>query len=74
MRARMNRVLAHAPALTDELVPLLSQAMPVQYARIRGGSRTAQPRALVIDHVCDVLRAYRRACGVIAAGEENHTP
>jgi len=55
-------------------LPLLSQALPVQYARIREGSLAAEPRALVIDHVCDVLRAYRRACGVIATGEEHHTP
>ncbi len=53
-------------------LPLLSQAMPVQYARIREGSLPPEPRPLVIDHVCDVLRAYRRACGVIAAGEENN--
>ena len=63
------------PAPWDQLpLPLVSNFLPAQYARIREGSLAPEPRALVIDHVCDVLRAYRRACGVIAAGEESHTP
>jgi hypothetical protein len=34
----------------------------------------AEPRALVIDRAGDVLRVYRRGCGVIDPGEENDTP
>ncbi len=44
-------------------LPLLSQYTPKQYARVRRGELAAQPRALVIDHVRDVLRAYSHACG-----------
>jgi len=43
-------------------LPLLSQYIPEQYARVRSGELATQPRALVIDHVRDVLRAYSRAC------------
>lgn len=43
-------------------LPLLSQYLPDQYTRVRRGELTAQPRALVIDRVRDVLRGYARAC------------
>ena len=43
-------------------LPLISQHLPDQYARVRRGELVADPRALVIDHVRDVLRAYARAC------------
>ncbi|MGO9957403.1 MAG: D-tagatose-bisphosphate aldolase, class II, non-catalytic subunit [Solirubrobacteraceae bacterium] len=43
-------------------LPLLSQYLPNQYARVRCGDLAAQPRAMVIDRVRDVLRAYSRAC------------
>ena len=43
-------------------LPMLSQHMPDQYARVRRGDLTVQPRALVVDHVRDVLRAYAHAC------------
>jgi D-tagatose-1,6-bisphosphate aldolase subunit GatZ/KbaZ len=42
-------------------LPLLSQYLPDQYARVRDGEVSPQPRALVIDHVRDVLRSYARA-------------
>ena len=42
-------------------LPLISAHLPDQYARIRRGELSAQPHALVIDHVRDVLRAYARA-------------
>jgi D-tagatose-1,6-bisphosphate aldolase subunit GatZ/KbaZ len=45
-------------------LPLISAHLPDQYTRIRRGELVAQPRALVIDHVRDVLRAYARACGL----------
>jgi len=43
-------------------LPLLSQHMPRQYARVRTGELTEDPRALVIDRVRDVLRDYDQAC------------
>jgi D-tagatose-1,6-bisphosphate aldolase subunit GatZ/KbaZ len=43
-------------------LPLLSQHMPDQYAHVRRGNLAARPRALVIDRVRGVLRAYARAC------------
>jgi D-tagatose-1,6-bisphosphate aldolase subunit GatZ/KbaZ len=42
-------------------LPLISQHLPDQYARIRAGELSAEPRALVIDRVRDVLRAYALA-------------
>ena len=43
-------------------LPLISAHLPDQYARVRRGELAAEPHALVIDHVRDVLRAYSRAC------------
>jgi D-tagatose-1,6-bisphosphate aldolase subunit GatZ/KbaZ len=43
-------------------LPLISAHLPDQYARIRRGELAAEPHALVMDHVRDVLRAYARAC------------
>jgi len=43
-------------------LPLISAHLPDQYARARRGELAAEPHALVIDHVRDVLRAYARAC------------
>ncbi len=46
----------------DLPLPLLSQYLPDQYTRIRNGTLAAEPRALVLDRVRDVLRGYARAC------------
>jgi D-tagatose-1,6-bisphosphate aldolase subunit GatZ/KbaZ len=62
VRAAEERLLANL-AGTDLPLPLLSQHLPAQYARIREGELAADPRELVVDQVCDVLRVYRRACG-----------
>ena len=43
-------------------LPLISAHLPDQYARVRRGELAAEPHALVIDHVRDVLRAYACAC------------
>jgi D-tagatose-1,6-bisphosphate aldolase subunit GatZ/KbaZ len=43
-------------------LPLLEQHLPAQYARVRAGILSPDPRALVIDHVRDVLRVYGTAC------------
>jgi D-tagatose-1,6-bisphosphate aldolase subunit GatZ/KbaZ len=69
VRAAEERLLANL-AQTDLPLPLISQHLPAQYARIREGELAGDPRELVVDQVCDVLRAYRRACGVIQRGED----
>jgi D-tagatose-1,6-bisphosphate aldolase subunit GatZ/KbaZ len=61
VHSAQERLLANLAAVELPL-PLISQHLPDQYARIRRGELSAQPHALVIDHVRDVLRAYARAC------------
>ena len=61
VHSAQERLLANLAAVELPL-PLISQHLPDQYARIRAGELSADPHALVIDHVRDVLRAYARAC------------
>lgn len=42
--------------------PLLSQYLPQQYGRVRAGEIAADPEALAIEAVRDVLRDYSAAC------------
>jgi D-tagatose-1,6-bisphosphate aldolase subunit GatZ/KbaZ len=42
--------------------PLISQYLPDQYARVRRGLLTADPRELLLDRVRDALRPYSAAC------------
>ena len=48
-------------------LPLLSAHLPSQYDRVRKGELAADPQALVIDRVRDVLRDYAAACGTGAS-------
>lgn len=50
--------------LGDEVIPLplISQYLPIQYARIRAGQLAATAHELIIDHIQDVLRQYHAAC------------
>ena len=43
-------------------LPLISQFLPEQYARVRGGELASDPRSLVIDKIRDCLRPYASAC------------
>ena len=43
-------------------LPMLSAHLPEQYERVRRGDLGADPEALVVDKVRDVLRAYATAC------------
>ena len=43
-------------------LPLISQYLPDQYSRVRSRELAAEPNALAIDRVRDVLRSYARAC------------
>jgi len=57
-----SRLLANLAAV-DVPLTLLSQYLPDQYARVRHGELAADPVALAIDRVREVLRGYARACG-----------
>ena len=46
----------------DIPLPLLSQHLPDQYARVREGRLSTEPKALVLDRVQDVLGDYSLAC------------
>ena len=43
-------------------LPLLSAHLPAQYERVRRGELDADPQALVVDRVREVLRDYAAAC------------
>lgn len=60
--ARAVRVLL--TNLADVQIPLamLSQFLPLEYARVRAGEIAPTPRDLIVDHIAAVLRDYRRAC------------
>jgi D-tagatose-1,6-bisphosphate aldolase subunit GatZ/KbaZ len=47
--------------------PLVSQFLPVLYARVASGELRAAPRPLVLEAVRDVLRQYAAACGTAKA-------
>jgi D-tagatose-1,6-bisphosphate aldolase subunit GatZ/KbaZ len=59
--AAQSRLLANLEAV-DVPLPLLSQYLPDQYSRVRLGELAAEPIALALDRVRDVLRGYTRAC------------
>jgi D-tagatose-1,6-bisphosphate aldolase subunit GatZ/KbaZ len=60
VRAAQERLLENLSSVRVAL-PLLSQALPAQFARVRAGELEPSPRALVLDHITDVLRTYRAA-------------
>jgi D-tagatose-1,6-bisphosphate aldolase subunit GatZ/KbaZ len=51
-------------------LPLISQFLPAQYARIRAGRLEPHPQALVVDRVRDALRPYARACSTTGEVDE----
>ena len=52
--------------LGDSPLPLslVSQYMPLQYVKVRGGVITNHPQSLLLDRVADVLNDYAIACGI----------
>ena len=50
--------------LADEPIPLplISQYLPLQYAKVREGDLSATPRELIINHIQDILQQYHCAC------------
>jgi D-tagatose-1,6-bisphosphate aldolase subunit GatZ/KbaZ len=63
-----ERLLANLSAVRVPL-PLLSQFLPSQYARVRDGRLDPAPETLVVDHVKEVLRTYARACSGVPTQE-----
>ena len=61
IQAAQSRLISNL-AGRDIALPLLSQHLPDQYARVRRGELAAEPKALALDRVRDVLRAYEFAC------------
>ena len=43
-------------------LPLISQYLPLQYVKVRGGDLSATPRELIINHIQDILQQYHCAC------------
>lgn len=60
VRSAVNRLLHNLRELGVPL-PLLSQYMPSQYARVRAGLLRNDPEELVVDRIRDVLRGYAAA-------------
>jgi D-tagatose-1,6-bisphosphate aldolase subunit GatZ/KbaZ len=46
---------------------VVSQYLPSEYEAIRAGKLSADPKAMVEDHVRAVLRRYAAACGTLSA-------
>ena len=66
IEAATRRLVANLSAIEIPL-PLISQYLPEQYARVRAGELAATPHELAVDKVRDALRAY----AVATAGEQN---
>ena len=67
IQAAQQRLLTNLRAVEIPL-PLLSAHLPAQYERVRRGELVAEPMALAIDRVRDVLRDYAFACQAGEAG------
>ena len=55
-------------------LPLISQYLPDQYARVRRGTLSPTPRDLVRDRIRDVLRDYAAACRTSASPSASQRP
>ena len=55
--------------LADEPIPLplISQYLPLQYSKVREGALNATPKALIINHIQDILGQYHAACQGVAS-------
>ena len=70
IQAAVDRLVANLTR-TGIALPLLSAHLPDQYTRVRAGTLTVDPVALVVDRVRDVLRGYARAAGNPVPNEEH---
>jgi D-tagatose-1,6-bisphosphate aldolase subunit GatZ/KbaZ len=72
IEAAVQRLITNLSAIEIPL-PLVSQYLPEQYARVRAGGLAATPHELAVDKVRDALRAYAAATGAVvgdAPGEQ----
>ena len=60
---RLVRNLADQPIP----LPLISQYLPLQYSKVREGALNATPKALIINHIQDILEQYHTACQGVAS-------
>lgn len=59
----LSRLLHNLEQTTIPL-PLLSQYLPIQYNHIREGKIENKPEEILMDHIQEVIRDYRFACGL----------
>ena len=69
VEAAVARLFDNLSALQIPL-PLVSQYLPEQYARIRAGQLAATAHELTVDRVRDALRPYAAATGPEGARDE----
>lgn len=53
-------------------LPLISQYLPLQYAKVREGDLSATPRELIMSHVQDILQQYHAACQGVTSITDNN--
>ena len=63
VQAALERLRANLRAIAPIHPALLSQYLPVQHGRIRAGQLSADPDAVILDKIEDVLADYACACG-----------
>ena len=64
VQQEVDRLLANLVGLSLPL-PLISQYLPLEYAAIREGSLSPDPRLMIQHHICCVLKGYAAACGTL---------
>jgi D-tagatose-1,6-bisphosphate aldolase subunit GatZ/KbaZ len=69
VEAAVARLIANLSAI-DIPLPLVSQHLPEQFARVRAGELVATPHELAVDKVRDALRPYALATAGAVGGEE----
>ena len=53
-------------------LPLSSQYLPLQYAKVREGDLSATPRELIMSHIQDILQQYHAACQGVTSITDNN--
>ena len=53
-------------------LPLISQYLPLQYAKVREGDLSATPRELIMSHIQDILQQYHAACQGVTSITDNN--
>ena len=53
-------------------LPLISQYLPLQYAKVREGDLSATPRELIMSHIQGILQQYHAACQGVTSITDNN--